>query len=231
MYNQIALQIIRSRTADVLEQARALALVNAAMADATIAGWDGKYYYLFWRPVHGIREASPGTGPTGKGDGNPDTVADPNWTPLGAPASNLVGPDFTPAFPAYPSGHAVTGTALFETLRKLYGEKVPFTFVSDEWNGVTRDNDGWVRPPAAQLHKLYAGGGRSGPEPDLPRRALAVRQDRRPRARPSGGGRRVPARPGAAHAVIEDGSAKTKTGQAAGFVDIGVKMDQSSFQA
>jgi membrane-associated phospholipid phosphatase len=146
MYNQIGVQVIRSRTTDPLEEARAIALLNVALADGVIAGWRAKYYYRFWRPVHGIREASPGTGPTGRGDGNPDTHADPNWTPLGAPASNLVGPDFTPPFPAYPSGHAVTGGVTFETLRNLYGDSVPFTFLSDEWNGVTRDNDGWVRP-------------------------------------------------------------------------------------
>jgi hypothetical protein len=146
MYNQIAVQIIRMRTTDPLEQARALALLNVGLADSVIVGWEAKYYYRFWRPVHGIREASPGTGPTGQGDGNPDTLADPNWTPLGAPASNLVGPDFTPPFPAYPSGHAVTGGVTFQTLRKLYGDRVPFTFLSDEWNGVTRDNDGWIRP-------------------------------------------------------------------------------------
>jgi hypothetical protein len=146
MYNQLALQVIRTRTPDALEQARALALLNAGLADSVIVGWDAKYYYKFWRPVHGIREASPGTGPTGKGDGNPDTQADPNWTPLGAPASNLIGPDFTPPFPAYPSGHAVIGGTLFQTLRNLYGDRVPFTFVSDEWNGVTHDNEGWIRP-------------------------------------------------------------------------------------
>jgi hypothetical protein len=146
MYNQISLQIVRTKTADVLEQARAQALINVALADATIVGWEAKYYYLMWRPVHAVREASPGSGPTGKGDGNPNTQGDPNWTPFGAPASNLVGPDFTPAFPTYPSGHAVTGGALFQTLRKLYGDALPFTFVSDEWNGITRDNDGWVRP-------------------------------------------------------------------------------------
>jgi hypothetical protein len=31
-------------------------------------------------------------------------------------------------------------------MRKSYGDNVPFTFVSDEWNGITRDNEGWVRP-------------------------------------------------------------------------------------
>jgi membrane-associated phospholipid phosphatase len=146
MYNQIGMQLVLARAGDPLELARVLALLNVAMADSVIAGWDAKYYYRFWRPVHAVREASPGTGPTGKGDGNPYTQADPNWTPLGAPASNMVGPDFTPAFPSYPSGHAVTGASLFQILRKLYGDRVPFTFVSDEWNGVTRDNEGWVRP-------------------------------------------------------------------------------------
>jgi len=64
-----------------------------------------------------IREADPGTGPTGAGDGNPATVGDPTFMPLGAPASNLSGPNFTPPFPAYPSGHAGFAGALFQTLR------------------------------------------------------------------------------------------------------------------
>lgn len=146
LYGQIALQIALARTRDVLELARALALVHVAIADATIAVWDAKYTYNFWRPVTAVREASPGTGPTGKGDGNPATHADPFWTPLGAPASNLVGPNFTPPFPAYPSSHAGLGGAMFETMRILYGDGIAFTFVSDEWNGITRDNKGRVRP-------------------------------------------------------------------------------------
>jgi hypothetical protein len=100
-----------------------------------------------WRPVTGIREADPGTGPTGAGDNNPGTTGDVNFTPLGAPASNLQGPNFTPPFPAYPSGHATFGGLLFEVLRNYYGtDTIPFTFVSDEWNGETRNIDGTVRP-------------------------------------------------------------------------------------
>ena len=117
------------------------------MADAGIAIWESKYYYQFWRPVTGIREADVGSGPTGQGDGNAATLGDPTFTPLGAPASNLIGPNFTPPFPAYPSGHAGFGGALFETLRKFFGrDNIPFTFVSDEFNGVTRDHDGNFRP-------------------------------------------------------------------------------------
>src|SRR2546428_14176234 len=131
----------------VVERARLLALVNVAMADAGIAVWKSKYFYEFWRPVTGIREADKGTGPTGLGDGNAATVGDLTFTPLGAPASNLTGPNFTPPFPAYPSGHAGFGGAIFQTLRHFYRiDDIAFTFVSDEFNGVTLDNDGYVRP-------------------------------------------------------------------------------------
>jgi hypothetical protein len=118
------------------------------MADAGAAAWDSKYFYDVWRPVTGIREADPGSGPTDLGDGNPATLGDPTFTPKGAPASNLTGaPDFTPPFPAYPSGHATFGGALFQTLRRFYRtDDIAFTFVSDEFNGITRDNQGNARP-------------------------------------------------------------------------------------
>jgi hypothetical protein len=147
LYNQIAVQIAEQMGSDDLELARLLALANVAMADAGLAIWESKYFHNCWRPVTGIREADAGTGPTGMGDDNPATVGDPTFMPLGAPASNLTGPNFTPPFPAYPSGHAGFGGALFQTLRKFYGrDNVAFTFVSDELNGVTRDRAGNVRP-------------------------------------------------------------------------------------
>jgi hypothetical protein len=147
LYNQITMQIADQTRLGTPELARLLALINVAMADAAMAVWDSKYYWDFWRPITGIRESDPGTGPTGAGDGNAATGGDPTFTPLGAPASNLLGPNFTPPFPAYPSGHAGFGGALFETLRRFYGtDKVGFTFVSDEFNGLTKGNDGNVRP-------------------------------------------------------------------------------------
>jgi hypothetical protein len=149
LYNQITVHIAdqMGTSRNAAEFARLLALVNVAMADAGIAVWESKYYYQYWRPITGIRESDAGTGPTGAGDGNPDTTGDPNFSPEGAPASNLVGPNFTPPFPAYPSGHAGFGGALFETLRKFYRtDHIEFSFMSDEFNGVTRDNNGNVRP-------------------------------------------------------------------------------------
>jgi hypothetical protein len=147
LYNQITVQIADQRRLSAIQFARLLALVNTAMADAAMTIWESKYYYDFWRPILGIRESDPGTGPTGLGDGNPDTIGDPNFMPLGAPASNLTGPNFTPPFPAYPSGHAGIGGAIFQIMRRFYGtDNIAFTFVSDEFNGQTRDNNGNVRP-------------------------------------------------------------------------------------
>jgi hypothetical protein len=137
LYNQIAVHIAEQQRTGPFELARLLALINVAMADAGIAIWESKYHYRLWRPVRGIRED----------DGNDATAPDPTFSPLGAPASNLTGPNFTPPFPAYPSGHAGFGGALFQMLRNVYGtDRIAFTFVSDEFNGETLDNEGHPRP-------------------------------------------------------------------------------------
>jgi len=146
LYNQITTEVSK-RIRSPIELARLYALVNVSMAEAGIAGWESKFFYDFWRPVTGIRESDAGTGPSGSGDGNPATIGDPGFYPLGAPASNLSGPNFTPPFPAYPSGHATFGGALFETLRNYFRtDRVTFTFTSDEFNGETVGNDGQTRP-------------------------------------------------------------------------------------
>ena len=157
LYNQIAAHIARQRKTRGMDLARLLALVNTTMADAAISCWESKFFFKYWRPVAGIREAKPGvttnpgaTSPC-QGDGNPATVADPTFTPMGAPASNPASnafpQNFTPPFPAYPSGHATFGGAVFQILRRFYGtDSIPFTFISDELNGVTVDNRGAVRP-------------------------------------------------------------------------------------
>ncbi len=146
LYNQIAVAIANRRNTganNVVHLARLLALVNTAIADAGLACWETKYFYKFWRPVTGIRE--------GDADGNLATAGDSGFTPLGAPASNInPGVNFTPPFPAYPSGHATFGAALFEILRRFYNDHVQFTFRSDELNGVTTDNLGVVRPSVAR---------------------------------------------------------------------------------
>lgn len=131
LYNSAMAEIATVQGNTVVDNARMFALGNIAMADAGIAIWDYKYKYDFWRPVNAIREA-------GK-DNNPLTVADPTWVPLGAPGNGTTIPDFTPPFPAYGSGHAGFGGALFQVLTNFYGtDNVTYDLHSDEAGGLTR---------------------------------------------------------------------------------------------
>jgi hypothetical protein len=97
------------------ENARMFAMASVAMADAAIAAWDAKFTYSFWRPVGAIQEADT--------DGNPNTIADVTWRPLGAPGGNPgdMLDDFTPPFPAWTSGHATMGGAVFKAIELFYG--------------------------------------------------------------------------------------------------------------
>ena len=85
-------------------------LVNLAMGDAGIAAWDTKYTYNRWRPITAI--------PLANTDGNPATVADPTWRPLGSPGDPGQ-PNFTPPFPSYVSGHATFGANPVHDPRRL----------------------------------------------------------------------------------------------------------------
>lgn len=139
MYNQLARSVaLQQHIRNVNEMARFLAVLNTAMADAGIAAWDSKWFYHYWRPITAIR--------SGDADNNPATAGDANWYPLGAPSTNTVKPNFTPPFPAYPSGHATFGGAVFETMRQFWSDATPFKFVSDEYNGKNKDSSGRLRP-------------------------------------------------------------------------------------
>ena len=141
-YNQIARVIAKQEQNTVAENARLFALINVAQADAGIASWYSKYAHNFWRPVIAIRAA--GSGAANDEDGNELTVGDPDWIPLGAPATNESngGVDFTPPFPAYTSGHATFGAATFRTLARLYGNDYEFELISDELHGGATDSEG-----------------------------------------------------------------------------------------
>jgi hypothetical protein len=104
------------------ENARLFAMASVAMADAAVAAWDVKFEDDFWRPIAGIR--------AGDADPNGSTMGDPNWVPLGAPGDIHLDPndptpgaedDFTPPFPAYVSGHATMGGALFKSIELFFG--------------------------------------------------------------------------------------------------------------
>ena len=102
--NQAAREVAEEEGGSLLENARALALINMAMNDSLVTAFLNKYYYNFWRPETAIHAADT--------DGNPKTVADPNWAPFIT----------TPCFPSYPSNHGSAVNAAAEVLRRLYGE-------------------------------------------------------------------------------------------------------------
>ncbi len=174
MYNQIVRVVADNQNNTPAENARLFALVNVAMADAGILAWDEKYRHDLWRPVLGIREHDRSMGPAGVANNTISTESQPDWLPLGAPNTNSRTSDRevppkngTPPFPAYPSGHATFGAAAFHITRLFYGpvaegglgrggvsagDRNPdnlfdnLEFVSDEHNGVSKDNKGTVRP-------------------------------------------------------------------------------------
>lgn len=158
LYNQIVLKILLPQAQAMPQReatehlVRSLMLINGAMADAAVEAWHFKFTHNWWRPVVGIREHGEGLGDSRTAEGKLDPKADPFWEPLGAPNSNGQGRDFTPPFPAYPSGHATFGAAAFEMLRQIHKidftqpDALAFEFVSDELNGLTKDVNGAVRP-------------------------------------------------------------------------------------
>ncbi|MCY7390415.1 MAG: phosphatase PAP2 family protein [Leptolyngbyaceae cyanobacterium CAN_BIN12] len=154
LYNQIVRAVAIGRNNNSDQNARLFALVNVAMGDAGVLSWDQKYIHDLWRPVVGVREADPSLGATGNGNNVLSDDSDPAWLPLGAPNTNSTGKNFTPPFPAYPSGHATFGAAALHITRLFYGVTSRsndnlfdgLTFASDEFNGINRDNKGTVRP-------------------------------------------------------------------------------------
>jgi hypothetical protein len=121
-WSRISRVVAESRGLDSWETARLLALVNLAMADGFIAGFETRYDFNFWRPVTAIR--------AGDTDGNDATIADPAW-------STLLN---TPAIPDYPSTHSVLGGAASEVLRRFFrDDDVAFTTTSGApFAGLTR---------------------------------------------------------------------------------------------
>ena len=141
-WSRVARVVAAQRRLDRWENARLLALVNAAIADGYIAGADTRYLYNFWRPVTAIR--------AGDTDGNDATVADVAWE------SYLN----TPALPEYPSTHSVAGGAAAAILARFFGtDEFAFTMTSGPpFAGITRSFTSFSQ--AAQENadsRVYAG--------------------------------------------------------------------------
>ena len=112
-WNRIARELAVTRQLDAWATARLLALVNVAMADGFIGGFEAKYHYNYWRPATAIRETT-----------------DATWL------SNLQ----TPPVPDYPSTHTVLGAAAAAVLARFFEtDFVSFAMTSGApYAGITR---------------------------------------------------------------------------------------------
>jgi hypothetical protein len=119
-WNEIAESAALSQGNTLDQNAQLFAELNVALADGIIAHFDSKYTYNRWRPITAIQLADQ--------TGNPDTLADPNWSPL----LN------TPANPSYLSGPGVVSGAAAMILAQFFGtDNIRFSLTSEDLPGVT----------------------------------------------------------------------------------------------
>ncbi len=102
-YGAVLRLLVMQENLSLLESSRLMAMAYASMADSYIGCFNAKYHFSFWRPVTAIRN--------GGIDGNPDTVADPTWSPLAN----------TPGHPEYPSAHGCVTGGFADALKSYFG--------------------------------------------------------------------------------------------------------------
>jgi len=119
----IAIGVAAEHRLDLLQDARLMAMLSIAEADAAIVAWDAKYAYSAWRPITAIAQA--------ESSGNAEVTPEADWKPLLT----------TPPFPEYVSGHSTFSGAAATVLCLFFGrDEVAFTARTDasELRGVTR---------------------------------------------------------------------------------------------
>ncbi len=124
-WNELARHVLNSynpQSQNAWKTARYLALVHSAIADAYISVFESKMHYYTWRPINAIQLAD--------NDGNNDTAADPNWTPV----------LLTPPVGEYPSAHALTGAAAGQIIYRYFNNRDNYNIEqhSSYMPGVTR---------------------------------------------------------------------------------------------
>lgn len=127
-WNESLRQIADNYLPGLGDRARLFALANLAAADTSMAVWESKYFYNFWRPSTAIVE--------GAYDGNAKTPGDPGWTPLLA----------NPPYPDYVSGaNGLTGA--FTGLLRLF-------FGTDELNFTVKTTSPLVTDPEREYTRF-----------------------------------------------------------------------------
>jgi hypothetical protein len=112
-YSRAFRGLIASQGLDTAAAARLAAMYSVAASDAGTACMNAKYHFAFWRPYTAIHDADT--------DGNPDTVADPNWIPLAV----------TPGHPEYPANHGCVTEAVMDAMAEFFEtDEIPFSVTS-----------------------------------------------------------------------------------------------------
>jgi hypothetical protein len=101
--NNLVRGLALSRNLSTVQNARLFALYYMATHDALQTTVTSQYTYGRWRPITAIRRADE--------DDNPNTVADPNWTPLLT----------TNPFPAYASNASALTSSPARILELFFG--------------------------------------------------------------------------------------------------------------
>lgn len=124
-WNNVARDLAVLRNNTTVENARLFALFHIAVHDTLLTTFSSKFQYGLWRPVTAIRRADE--------DGNPNTEADPNWTPL------MV----APPYPSFAGNQAAVAMAHATVFSLFFGrDDIAFQHT---WENSSPGMPGWTR--------------------------------------------------------------------------------------
>jgi hypothetical protein len=137
LWSHVARTVAQKKRLSLVQTARLLALVTAAMNDGIQTAHTSKYIYGLWRPVTAIQRAGE--------DLNDQTTADPTWTPL-------LG---TPPYPSHASNLTCIGASAARSMARMLGtDAIPFAVT---WTGMSGNAN--VTRSYDRLSKLAEEGG------------------------------------------------------------------------
>ena len=145
---EIAVDVALDQATSMLDNAKLIASLSLAMADAVICAWKEKYDNVQPRPWDLI------TGSFSDTDGSALTVRDPNWQSL---LSSINGVQ-SPPFPDFLSGHSVMGGTFASVMSHFFGNNLTFDATSQELPGVVRSFVGFTDAGGVERNSFYEAG-------------------------------------------------------------------------
>jgi hypothetical protein len=145
---EIAMAVALDQATSTLTNAKLIASLSLAMADAVICAWKEKYDNVQPRPWDLI------TGSFSDTDGSALTVRDPNWRSLLSAINGVQ----SPPFPDFLSGHSVMGGTFASVMSHFFGDNLTFDATSQELPGVVRSFDGFTDAGGGERNSFYQAG-------------------------------------------------------------------------